>query len=307
MQESISNLIIRLSLGLVVIGLFTTCQDEEITSRDYPRLFTHEVTQINPSGAVFTAEIHSGDLGQITEYGFVWDRNVKPQIMHHDKQIITSPLTKPTFGATAHAAMKSGVFYFVRAYVKTDKYVVYGNAVSFKSLGSNSPVITGFTPKTGNWRDTIQITGIHFRYMPGGTEVMLGDIRATVLASTDTTIRIVVPPVNNTDKVNLRVTMEGMTAISADQFAYNFPVIADFSPRSGTTGNTITITGKNFRTTISNIEVKIGNVTASVVSCTDTSIQVMIPAGVNPGTNELSVTVEGNTSVSTLPFTYLVP
>lgn len=305
MQASISNLIIRLSLVILVMGLFTTCQEEEITSRDYPRLFTNEVTQISPTGAVFNAEIHSGDLGKIIEYGFAWDRNVKPQILYHDKQIITSPLTGSTFSATAHAAMKSGVFYYVRAYVKTDKYVVYGNAVSFKSLGSNAPVITGFTPKTGNWRDTIRITGIHFRYMPGGIDAMLGDLRATVLASTDTTIRIVVPPVNNTDKVNIRVSIEGMTAVSADQFAYNFPVITDFSPRSGTAGNTITVTGRNFRTTISNIEVKIGNVTARVVSCTNTAIQVMVPAGITPGPNELSITVEGNTTVSTINFTYV--
>jgi hypothetical protein len=106
---------------IVIIG----CQKEKekVATLDYPRLKTLPVTGLSQSGVEFNAEIISGDVSQINECGFVGDAK---------KLVINEGVKNNRFSGKANFTLIKGVNYTVYSYVKTDKYMVYGNKVIFK-------------------------------------------------------------------------------------------------------------------------------------------------------------------------------
>ncbi len=89
-------------------------------------------------------------------------------------------------------------------------------------------------------------------------------------------------------------------------FSTSSVIITEFIPTSGTQGDTVTITGSNFTTTVSDVIVKIGDVSSSnIVSSSSTEIKAIIPAGVTEGANKISVSIQTVEGISTSDFTYL--
>jgi len=84
------------------------------------------------------------------------------------------------------------------------------------------------------------------------------------------------------------------------------PTISDFTPKSGAPGISVTITGSNFPTNISDITVTVSGVTASVTSATSTQLVIMIPAMGNL-TGPISVTTPSGNVISAASFTVIVP
>ena len=78
------------------------------------------------------------------------------------------------------------------------------------------------------------------------------------------------------------------------------PVISSFSPTREKIGSTVIITGNNFSNTTSSNFVYFGDVKARVVTASATSLSVIVPAGA--GYKPVSVTVNGLTAYSSLPF-----
>ncbi len=242
-------------LVLLIVFSLTSCKKEHVATKEYPRLNTLEVTGINESGAIFNAEIISGNRAEIKEYGFVWDTSLTPEINSDDKLVKTGVPDNIKFSGNIHSALKKDIPYNVRAYVKTDKYLVYGKIVSFKSMGSDAPSVSSFSPESGTWGDTIKIKGKNFRYRMNGIVVKLGDIPATLISSTDTTINIVVPSVKNAEKVLLSVSIEGNNSVSGAPFSYLIPVISAINPLTATFNDTVFIHGNNFITGAMNYSV----------------------------------------------------
>jgi gliding motility-associated-like protein len=79
------------------------------------------------------------------------------------------------------------------------------------------------------------------------------------------------------------------------------PTISSFTPTSGPTGTTVTITGTNFSTSPANNTVQFNGTTAVVTASTATSITTSVPSGATTGT--ITVTVAGNTATSASNFT----
>jgi len=262
---------------LPMFCLLTTCKKEEIAKKEYPRVNTLEVSGINESGATFNANIISGDPSRIKEYGFVWDTSPFPEVDFHDKLVVTGVLTGNKFLGIAHSALKKDAVYYMRAYVKTDNYLVYGRVVSFKSLGSEAPLLSGFSPKTGTWGDTIKVTGKNFRYKMSGIEVKLGDVLATIISGTDTTINLVVPAKKNSEKVNLTVSIEGNNSASSSQFTYLIPKISGVNPLSATYNDTVYIRGINFFRDPASNKVFFNGVQVRLVYASETLLKALVP------------------------------
>jgi hypothetical protein len=83
------------------------------------------------------------------------------------------------------------------------------------------------------------------------------------------------------------------------------PVISSFSPTREKIGSTVIITGNNFSNTTSSNFVYFGDVKARVVTASATSLSVIVPAGA--GYKPVSVTVNGLTAYSSLPFSVSFP
>ncbi len=61
------------ALLILVLLVLATCRKEDNVTKEYPRVYTFDVASVNESGATFKAQILSGQLSDIKEYGFVWE------------------------------------------------------------------------------------------------------------------------------------------------------------------------------------------------------------------------------------------
>lgn len=84
------------------------------------------------------------------------------------------------------------------------------------------------------------------------------------------------------------------------------PVITRFEPLAARWGDTLKITGKHFSYRIQNNSVRLGGSEARVISCTDTTLTVLVPSVMAAESVRLSLTVSGYTTIAQDSFTFLV-
>ncbi|MEI6138704.1 MAG: IPT/TIG domain-containing protein [Mariniphaga sp.] len=287
---------------LLILSGLTTCRKEEVASMEYPRLNTLEVTDVSESGAVFNAEIISGNVSEVIEYGFVWGLTISPYTSINDQQIIQGKLNSTRFSAQIHSGMVKGVTYYAKPYIKTSTTLVYGKYVSFVSQGSDAPVILDFTPKNGTWGDTIKITGKNFRSINKDVVVKLGDLVVPVASICDSIIRFAIPDKDNFLTPNLSVTIMGKTIVGTSSFTYKLPVITSVTPETVTFNDTIYIRGTNLISKKIAPQVNLNNLKMVLAYSSENLIKIVMP--VSYGVKTSTVNVKGPTgfitSVTTL-------
>jgi len=79
--------------------------------------------------------------------------------------------------------------------------------------------------------------------------------------------------------------------------------VTGISPQSGTVGTEVTLTGTDFPTDASSIDLTFGGTPAAVTSATSTRIVTTVPAGAASG--EVSVNADGFTKAAPVPFAVL--
>jgi hypothetical protein len=166
------------------------------------------------------------------------------------------------------------------------------------------PTITGFTPASGLVGDSVTITGTNFSTTPANNTVKFNGTTAVATSSTSTQIVVPVPAGATTGTIT--VTVNGNTATSSGSFTVVLPpTITGFAPESGTTGDTVTITGTNFSATPANNTVKFNGTAAVVTISSATQITATVPNGASTG--KITVEVGGNTATSSADFTVEPP
>jgi len=125
--------ILRSIIFITFFGLLIECSEEEITTRDYPRLTTLQVTDITSDSIQFNAEfLFRGDF-DVTQYGFVWGDNPNPT-RETDNLVIASNSVSGTFSKKIPSGLNNSKTYYVRSFVETDDYLVYGKKVGFNFI-----------------------------------------------------------------------------------------------------------------------------------------------------------------------------
>lgn len=209
--------LVILLLSLMVIQ----CSEPEVTSRNYPRVSTLDVTNVSSVGARFNAEvIYLGDF-EILSYGFVWSESDGPELGISEKKIFDGSNFTVNFSADIKTTLSNGIRYYVRPFVMTNKYTVYGKTVSFYSKGSGFPTISSFTPTTGKVGDTIEISGTDFSYRKGSMVVKFDSHVADIVSTSDTLIHVVVPPTLSSAQSAVRVSVVGAETIAPVKFTLN--------------------------------------------------------------------------------------
>lgn len=84
----------------------------------------------------------------------------------------------------------------------------------------------------------------------------------------------------------------------------NAPTVTAISPRQGTPGTVVTITGTNFSATPDDNIVHLGATKAQITSATEEALEVIVPAG---ATEQITVTVNGLTAYAGFPFVVTFP
>ena len=105
----------------------------------------------------------------------------------------------------------------------------------------------------------------------------------------------------------MTVSTGGGEVVSADDFSAGAPPVftaspSQFTPKVGSVGQTVTLSGSNFN--IAPVSVAFGTVAATVVSSTATQIVTQVPVGA-AGALKVRVTTASGTALSDDNFTVL--
>ena len=295
-------------LLLSTISLFTCQKREELSPREYPRLSTQAVTDIDESGATFRAELLTAGRSPVTEYGFVWNENsinsgLVPTLSSTTERLtLTGALNPGPFEGRVDFGLRKGAGYMVRAYVRTNGYTVYGTPVRFGAQGCLPPRITSFAPKVASWGDTLVIEGERFSSLKAQLKVYFvstphnGQLEALVLSTSNRRVVCIVPTrlsLQNSKTNKIQVVAYGQSVTSQDDFNLDDtkPVITRVSPETGTFGDRITITGSSFSMVPDQNRVLIGGLQMAVITASKTQLLVEVPLTVLKKSNQISMSV----------------
>ncbi len=237
-----------LKYSLIVFALlFAGCEDERVP-RDYPRVRTLPVTNITEEGALFSAEVYEPGNVEITEHGFTWSSG-NPDVTHNDRIFLGALAGVGQYSSEIMTALEAGLKYKVAAFIRAGEYTVYGNTVEFESLGSQGPVITGFTPERALCGDTVLIRGRNFSWVRESNKVFFNETNATLCGQvTDTTILAVVPYSLMVPEQTISLEIAGNRTTFIDRkLLVDLPVVEEITPVSAHWGDTVEITIRNLK------------------------------------------------------------
>src|SRR5687768_8541192 len=144
------------------LSLLVTCDNYEFPASPYPRIETLPVADISETGVTFQAKIIRLGDKPITDHGFVWGFDENLSISSEDKIQLGSISGSGEVEAEVKYGLYPDTTYYVKAFIATDSYLVYGKVVSFKSKGGATPQIRSFATEEGNWGDTVILSGQYF-------------------------------------------------------------------------------------------------------------------------------------------------
>jgi len=289
------------------LALLSSCEDEPV-KRDYPRVKTLEVTNITEAGATFTGEVFEEGNQGITEHGFVWATR-QPDVEYSNKVLLGSFSSSGQFSAEVGSSLAEGITYQVAAFVISGEYTVYGEPVTFKSLGSEGPRITGFSPGRALCGDTITIRGRNFSWVRGSNVVKFNDAQGLVCDPvTDTLLKVIVPFSVTAVENAISVEITGnRSAYTGEPLIVDLPEIVSCSPAEVHWGDTVEIFFRNLRP-VSNLQFLIGNLHLLPIEQYDgRSIKIIVPPLVGFDLMSISFSVGGFTYSWDDPFTLLPP
>ena len=127
----------------VTVCLFSCIKDaEHRLQNNYPVIETLPVINIDNSGVTFSGSIKQYGKKPIVDHGFVWNKGENPTL--NDSYISLGALDDNKYIKTriSYNLLIPNQTYYVKAYMKTNDYVVYGEMVKFSyDLLSTHPVI----------------------------------------------------------------------------------------------------------------------------------------------------------------------
>jgi hypothetical protein len=207
---------------LVACLILVSCnKDAELITTDYPLVLTDNIS-VTEDGATFSAEIIDIGTEEILEYGFVWSKKSIPTITNFHKTVKGNP-GKGTYHIEVNYGLQKDQQYNLRAYILTNKSVVYGTEKSFVSMGSNPPMITDFNPKYGSIGTAVVIEGKNFSESVTGDSVKFGEAIAVIDSVFEDRLYTHVPEIKRSELATLYLTSAGMTTASIQQFDIWFP------------------------------------------------------------------------------------
>lgn len=152
-------------MGISVV-VFQSCQEAIPETRSFPIIRTLEPKNIDPSGATFQAELITAGPGVTTSYGFIWD-TVEPDLATANKIELGTAIPGGEFETRIESLLAKDAEYKVRAYAIQNGKTIYGNTISFMSLGS----------KDSTWGVEAKVTGAMGGFSAfGGTDGQYGYI-----------------------------------------------------------------------------------------------------------------------------------
>ncbi|HEY4788284.1 MAG TPA: IPT/TIG domain-containing protein [Bacteroidales bacterium] len=208
---------------LLVLTFYSCKKDADPEPTDYPFVLLSEVNDITSDGATFNANITNLGNQKILDYGFVWDDSIsKPTINSKIESLGNNPSLEK-FSYRVNNDLEKGKHFNVRAYIKTDKVIVYSNIRSFISKGCLPPVINKFYPDSGSAGRIITIIGNNFSSKSSSIKIYFGAIHANVIKCNSDTILVQCPNTLQTIITNIILEVASQQSLSQSKFKLIYP------------------------------------------------------------------------------------
>ena len=166
------------------------------------------------------------------------------------------------------------------------------------------PVVGSFSPMEGEVGETVTISGSNFSATAEENIVLFNGYATEVPSMADAgSLTVLVPACATTGPITVMVG--GLEGVSGNNFTVTgtpAPVVDGFTPKEGSVGTSVTITGLNFSATANENIVKFGGIRAAAPTVASAiSLTVEVPTGARTG--RISVEVGGQTGTSGTNFT----
>lgn len=259
---------------VIAVTILAGCAKEaEFTSKSYPYVITRPVTEIDPGGATYVAELVDPGKEIIRDFGFRWsDKKSEYSVSLFENEPVGN------FTIRIVSDLDKDVVYSVRAYIATEQSLILGNVVSFKSQGSELPVISYFSPEEGFDGTTVTLTGKFFSQLPDNNRVYINNLKATVIFSSSDSIVFVTPQMSYSGAAQVSLSVGSKNVIASKPFTIIGPELESLSASKGHSGDYAILTGKNLIQNGSKLDVLFGELSAQIISFSETQIRVVIPS-----------------------------
>jgi hypothetical protein len=214
---------IQVLTGIIAACTFLSCRKDAVPDTDYPFVVMEDFTDITSTGATFNARIANTGTQRVMDYGFVWTSGEEKPSLNNAFVSLGKNIGEGSFSSRVQNDLRANFKIQVRAYVKTEKMVVYSNTRSFLSVGCSSPVIETVYPDSGTTGKLITITGDYFSSDPKGNTVLFGSSTGSVIRSTSDTIFVKCPVTENTVSVKISVETGGKQVYDEGSFKLMAP------------------------------------------------------------------------------------
>lgn len=271
------NSIITLLASLLILFL-ASCEAEEIDRGGIPNLRTLSVSDNNQEGVTMNADLFFRGEGRILEYGFVWIRNEDPNIENGFMVSEFGNIDGGKFSLRSNSYLRDNIRYNVRAFVRTNAIIAYGDIKEFTSNGTSIPVIQSYSPTTGSWQDSLYIKG-KFETYSRAYKIYLGEIELVRISQSDSLLVYKIPSRKNERIATLRLFFDSRNFAAAESFTYVTPEITSLSANVVSPGDTLTVYGEGIIP--GNSFVRIGTpfawMTTPIIDFGENQLRIVVP------------------------------
>jgi hypothetical protein len=203
---------------LLYLAFYSCKKDATPEPTDYPFIILSEVKDITSEGTTFNANITNLGNQRILDYGFVWNDSTSKPTINSIIKSFGNNASLGEFNYRANFDLERGKTYNVRAYVKTDKVIVYSNVRSFISGGCLPPIINEFYPDSGSIGRVVTIIGKNFSSKLTNNKIYFGLIQANVVKCNSDTLLVQCPNTLQTIITNISLEVANQQSISQMTF-----------------------------------------------------------------------------------------
>ena len=171
--------------------------------------------------------------------------------------------------------------------IKNDNYRVTASD-TFRLL---IPEIKDVVPQSARIGDTLLIKGKYFNPIRDENEVMIDNVRCSLIEASDSIIKLIVPK-HSYDNVDLTrpkmpsdlyVKSRGLVSSHSNLFTYIIPYIKSLTPSMVSPGDTMQIIGNNFSPFKKELIIRFGDlyngIKSEIIKITDNEISFIVPEG----------------------------
>jgi hypothetical protein len=248
----------RIIIISFIILAFAACDKSDEYPQPFPVVITKNIGTNADGKTELIGNIRTLGTGYtVISHGFVWTPGLKispallPAIDSKSSAFveIDGDAAVGRFSKVMTADFVKGVMYVVRAYVKTDKAIIYGNPIIFQSNGSLPFAITSVDPMSGFEGAEITISGSNFGVDTANMKIRLGTstfVKARIISHSEAEVKFKVPFTNEIGDVEMYVSNATSGIYLKNKFTILGPKMKSLSSVTPAAGDVITIDGEYF-------------------------------------------------------------